>query len=64
MNEAARVAFVANAESNTITLIDLVRLVTLGELPVGARPARLAFDSVTTRLFVTNFGSDTVSVIE
>ena len=55
-----------NSENNgTISIIDTKSNALVGEpIKVGLIPQRIAYDPVHERMYVTNSGSDTVSVIE
>ena len=53
---------VVNPDSNSVTLIDISSLATLTEIPVGEEPRAIAISAELA--FVTNHGSDTVSIID
>ncbi|MFM7146322.1 MAG: beta-propeller fold lactonase family protein [Actinomycetales bacterium] len=55
-------AYVANADSDTVSVIDLATRLVLVNTPVGGSPYGVAVGR--TKAFVTNFESDTVSVID
>jgi YVTN family beta-propeller protein len=56
--------YVANQDSNTISVIDGNSDSVINTIRVGRRPADLAFDSDTNYLYVVNSGSNTTSVID
>ena len=55
-------AYVANADSDSLSVIDLATRVVSVNIPVGGSPYGVAVSR--TKAFVTNFESDTVSVID
>jgi len=55
-------AYVANADSDTVSVIDLATRLVSVNIPVGGSPYGVAVSR--TKAFVTNFESDTVSVID
>ena len=55
-------AYVANADSETVSVIDLATRLVSVNIPVGSAPYGVAVGR--TKAFVTNFESDTVSVID
>jgi YVTN family beta-propeller protein len=57
-------AYVAVTDSGTIGVIDLNTRTLDHVVTVGAQPSRLAFATGSSQLYVTNWGSDTMSVIE
>ena len=57
-------AYVANANTNAVTVIDTAANTVVGVIPVGAAPAHVALSQDGTHAFVTNTGSNTVSVID
>jgi len=52
------------AASGTVSIIDLARRETIGEIEVGLHPSGLATSPDGTRLYVANANSDSVSVID
>jgi len=61
--DGARV-YVANAFSNTVSVIDARTLTLVTSIAVGLQPHALAFDSTARRLYVANYGSDNLNVID
>jgi YVTN family beta-propeller protein len=59
---AAPFAYVSNAGSNSVSVIDGTTLLTT--VPVGARPTGVAVNPARTRAYVFNQGAGTVSVID
>jgi YVTN family beta-propeller protein len=57
-------AYVANAGSHTISVIDITANSVSATIPVGERPIGVAVRPDSTRAYVTNFNSNTVSVID
>jgi YVTN family beta-propeller protein len=55
--------YVANENSNTVTVIDEATDSTLA-IPVGAYPSAIALNPVTNRIYVANAASNNVSVID
>ncbi|MFM8349765.1 MAG: beta-propeller fold lactonase family protein, partial [Actinomycetales bacterium] len=55
-------AFVANADSDTVSVIDMATRLVSVNIPVGGSPYGVAVGR--TKAFVTNFESDSVSVID
>jgi YVTN family beta-propeller protein len=56
--------YVANAGSNTVSVIDGTTNTVVATVTVGTTPFGVAANPVTNRIYVTNAGSNTVSVIE
>jgi len=56
--------YVANAGSNTVTVIDGVGRQALATVPVGQAPCCIAVDPATHRVYVANTKGDTVSVLD
>jgi DNA-binding beta-propeller fold protein YncE len=72
LNEATRTLYVANSGDNTVSVIDAATCnarVHSGcgspapALPVGVSPRRVAVDEDTNTVYVTNAGSDSVSML-
>jgi YVTN family beta-propeller protein len=59
----ARAAYVANAGSNSISVINPTTNTVVATVPVGANPVRTAVTPNGDRAYVTNAGSNSVSVI-
>ena len=57
-------AYVTNAGSDTVSVIDTATNTVTATIPVGSTPVRAAVTPDGTRAYVTNAGSDTVSVID
>ncbi|MBI3858892.1 MAG: YncE family protein [Thaumarchaeota archaeon] len=58
-------AYVANSGSNTVSVINTTTWSVITTFPVGSMPTSVAIGpSPTYTVFVTNYGSDTVSVID
>jgi len=68
VNPAGTFAYVANSLSNDVTVVSALGFVPIATIPVGLTPDRIDFDTnpevATVRAFVTNFGSNTISVID
>lgn len=62
VNPATNKIYVANQNSNNVTVIDGTTYRT-GTVPVGALPGSVAVNSVTNMIYVANENGDTVSVI-
>jgi YVTN family beta-propeller protein len=57
--------FVVNSDSNSITVIDSTsNKILSNNITVGKNPSSIALDPITNRLYVTNKGSDSVSIID
>jgi YVTN family beta-propeller protein len=56
--------YVANAGSNTVSVIDGTTNTVVATVTVGTTPFGVAVNPTTNRIYVTNSGSNTVSVIE
>jgi DNA-binding beta-propeller fold protein YncE len=72
LDEATRTLYVANSGDNTVSVIDAATCnarvhsgcgATPRALPVGISPRRVAVDELTNTVYVTNAGSDTVSIL-
>ena len=61
---AARQAFVANRNSNSVSVIDILTQTVTTEIPVGASPIDLALTPDASKVYVVNFDSHDVSVID
>lgn len=72
INSAAETAYIAEANNDTITLIDLKSNKKSGEfeskpdpkLPFGSMPNALAIDSKTNRLYIANAGNNAVALFD
>lgn len=68
VNPAGTFAYVANSISNDVTVVSALGFVPIATIAVGLTPDRIDFDTnpevATVRAFVTNFGSNTISVID
>lgn len=62
--QAAPFAYIANAGSNSVSVIDTVTDTVVKTIPVGATPDAVAVSRHGKRVYVANFGSNTVSVID
>ena len=57
--------FVVNSDSNSITVIDSTsNNILSNNITVGKNPSSIALDPITNRLYVTNKGSDSISIID
>ena len=56
-------AYVANRNSNSVSVINTGTNSVVATIPVGVNPQRVAISPDSTRVYVTNNGSDSVSVI-
>src|SRR3990172_10119030 len=57
--------YVGNGLANTVTVINVVTNTKLGEIPVeGINPTAMELNQVTEKLYVSNFGSDSISIID
>lgn len=63
-NAANGMLYVANRDSNSVSVIDTATLRVAATLPVGAQPNGVALDSATNRVYVANWGSNDISVID
>lgn len=61
---AQTVAYVANAGSNAVSVIDTASNTVTATIPVGKAPAGVAISHDGSRAYITNEGDDTVSVID
>ncbi|NIM52244.1 MAG: beta-propeller fold lactonase family protein, partial [Gemmatimonadales bacterium] len=64
VNPRTNRVYVANRESNEVTVIDGESLEVLATVAVGEEPWDVAVDPTTGRIFVSNHRSGTVSVID
>src|SRR5437879_5376798 len=60
----AQTAFVANMGMNDVSVIDVTLNTVIDTVPVGLRPAQVEVSPDGRRVYVSNYGSDTVSVID
>jgi DNA-binding beta-propeller fold protein YncE len=56
--------FVSDGQSATVTIFDLKTFKTIGKVPTGKKPDAIIYDSVTSRVFAFNGGSNSATVIE
>src|SRR5579884_83596 len=56
--------YVANVDSNVVSVINGANLKVIAEIPVGAAPYGVWVNGQTDRVYVTNSGSNTLSVID
>ncbi len=56
--------YVANFDSDTVSVIDVSTHTVIATIPVGSRPFGVAVKPDGTRVYVTNYGGNTVSVID
>jgi uncharacterized repeat protein (TIGR01451 family) len=61
---AAGAAYVANENSNNISVIDTTTNTVTATIPVGNRPVAVAVTSDGSRIYVANFGDGTVSIVD
>jgi len=54
---------VTHLEDNFVSVIDTTTDTVIDTIPVGDQPIGIAYDPVNHRMYVTNSGDDTVSVI-
>src|SRR3989304_8156878 len=53
--------YIGNGLANTVTVINVVTTTKLGEIPVeGINPTAMELNQVTEKLYVSNFGSDSI----
>lgn len=57
-------AFVANEDSDSVTVIDLTHLLPTATIAVGRSPSSIALDSTHNQALVTNSGAGTISAID
>ena len=62
--QANRIAYVASERDGVLDVIDLANKRLIRKIAVGASPAGMVFNSTQSKLFVSNNGSDTVSVVD
>ena len=63
VNPVTNKIYVANSDSNNVTVIDGATNSTT-TVPVGHRPAAVAVNPVTNKIYVANSGSNNVTVID
>lgn len=61
--EVGRAGYVANAGSNSLSVINLANNTVLATVPVGRNPVHVAVTPDGTKAYVTNAGGNTVSVM-
>jgi YVTN family beta-propeller protein len=61
---AAPYAYITNAGSDTVSVIDIDRNVVAATIQVGLSPQGVAVNTTGSRVYVANVGSNTVSVID
>jgi YVTN family beta-propeller protein len=61
---AAPFAYVTNADSNNVSVLDISTNTVITTVPVGTGPRGVALSSSGTRVYVTNYISNDVSVID
>jgi YVTN family beta-propeller protein len=61
---AAPLAYITNADSNTVSVLDISTNTVVATIPVGAGPRGVAVSPSGTRVYVTNYTSSDVSVID
>ena len=61
---AAPFAYITNAGSDNVSVIDIDRNVVVATVPVGTSPQGVAVNTTGTRIYVANAGSNSVSVID
>lgn len=64
VNPVSRRAYVANARSNTVSVVDPSAERVLATVPVGSRPEHVAVDAEANRVYVVNSNERSVSVID
>jgi serine/threonine-protein kinase len=64
VDQAAGTAYVANASSSTVSVIDLATSTVTQTIPVGGFPQGVALDPATRTVYVTNRVTRNVSVID
>lgn len=57
-------AWVTDGGGNSVTVLDLINMVSAATIPVGADPVAVAVNPKKTELYVANSGSGTISVID
>jgi YVTN family beta-propeller protein len=62
--EAAPFLYVANYDSNNVSVIDTATNTVVATVPVGNAPTAVAVTPDGTKAYVTNYGSASVSVIK
>ena len=61
---AAPFAYIANSNSDTVSVIDTASNTVTATVAVGTQPFGVAVNPAGTRVYVTNLSSNTVSVID
>ena len=64
VDPAARTAYVANFDGDTVSVIDEATDTVTATIPVGRTPIGVALDPAARTAYVVNDGDDTVSVID
>ena len=64
INPIINIAYVANFEGNTISVIDGKTNSVVNTIKVGTHPDAVSVDPQTTMVYVANFGDNTISVID
>ncbi len=63
-NPSTGTVYVANADSNNVTIINGTSGAIEGSIPVGAYPTLVAFDSESGSIYVADAGANVISVID
>jgi YVTN family beta-propeller protein len=61
---AAPFAYITNADSNNVSVLDILTNTVVTTIPVGSSPRGVAVSPAGTRVYVTNYISNDVSVID
>lgn len=64
VNSSTGRIYVANAESDNVSVIDSASSTVIATIPVGSSPRGIAVDAAANRVYVANSGSDEVTVID
>ena len=64
MNPSTNVAYVANYDRDTVSVIDGKTNAVIGNIKVGKGPSAVSVNPSTNIAYVSNFDGDTVSVID
>ena len=64
VNSSTGRIYVANAESDNVSVIDGAAGTVIATIPVGSTPRGIAVDAVANRVYVANSGSNEVTVID
>lgn len=56
-------AYILDSKANKVIFVDVANAAVLGEVTVGTNPYEMALSSDGTRLYVTNYGANNISVI-